>query len=302
VNKAFTRRAVEDVRPTIETVVSSLIEGFAGREVIDVIDDFAAPLPVLVIARMIGADAADAQRLKAWSDDAAALMLGSLEDRARHDRAARGIGEMASYFRALVVERRAKPGSDLVSSLIAAQERGETLSEEELIAMCVLLMFAGHETTTNLIANGVLALLDHPDQLANARPMTPAGVEEVLRFDGPMKATTRTATAPTEVAGTRVEPGQRVLFSLFAANRDPARFPQPDVFDLTRKDNPHLGFGYATHYCTGAPLARTEGLIALTALMRLSGMDLAVPRSELDWHPSLLGRTLKRLPVRVRAS
>lgn len=311
VNKAFTRGAVERVQPRIQQLVDDLLDGIAERGRADLVRDFAYPLPVTVIAHVLGVDAADNDLIKAWSDDIATLILGSIEDPARHDRATRGLAEMADYFRAIVRARRRSPQDDLASALVAARDRQELLDDDELVAMCVLLVFAAHETTTNLIVNGMLVLFDHAGERARLRAAVatddPGGraflataVEELLRFDGPMKAVSRRATAGFELAGQPVAVGDRLLLVLAAANRDPARFADPDRLDLGRQDNPHLGFGYGIHYCLGAPLARLEAQAAIAALCRrMPGMRLAIPREALRWQPALLVRAVHEAPVEL---
>ncbi|HEX2690383.1 MAG TPA: cytochrome P450 [Kofleriaceae bacterium] len=309
VSKAFTRGAIERVQPRIQPLVDDLLDRMAERGTADLVHDFAYPLPVTVIAQFIGVSAADNDLIKGWSDDMATLMLGSVEDPERHDRASRGMANMAEYFRDIVRERRRAPQEDLASALVAARDRQELLSEDELVAMCVLLVFAGHETTTNLIVNGVLALFDDPgehERLKRAASSGDAGdqalfvtaVEELLRFDGPMKAVSRRATAPFELGGHHIEAGQRLLLVLTSANRDPARFAEPDRLDLGRRDNPHLAFGYGSHYCLGAPLARIEAQIALASLSRrFPAMRLAIPRETLQWQEALLIRAVREAPM-----
>jgi cytochrome P450 len=309
VSKAFTRAAVERVRPRIQPIVDDLLGRMEGRESIDLVQDFAYPLPVAVISSLIGVPAADSDRLKAWSDDIATLMLGAVEIPDRHDRASRALEEMAEYFRSIVRERRRAPQDDLASALVAARDQGELLGDDELVVMCTLLVFAAHETTTNLIVNGMLALFGHAEERERLRRavasdeaadagLLASAVEELLRFDGPMKAISRLAKAPLEIGGRRIEAGQRVLLVLASANRDPARFAEPDRLDLGRRDNPHLAFGYGVHYCLGAPLARIEAQIAVASLLgRMPGMRLAVSREALSWEPALLVRAVRSVPV-----
>jgi cytochrome P450 len=299
VNKAFTRRAVDALRQRIVAIVEALLDRACALERVDLVRDFASPLPVRVIADLIGLPADEGERVKAWSDEAAGLMLGSLSDEERHDRADHGIGQMAELFRKLIVERRRSPRDDFASALIAARDDRDLLTEDELIGMCFLMVFAGHETTTNLIVNSVVALLDHPDQKKRAESGLPStAIAELVRYDGPMKAITRVAKEPVEIAGQRIEEGQRVLLSLAAANRDPSRFAEPDRLNLWREENPHVGFGHGIHYCLGAPLAKLEAQLALEALLRrATRLRLAVPREALRWCPALLVRALEELPV-----
>ena len=308
VTKVFTRAVIERARPRIQPIADELIDRKIEQGRMDLIHDFAYPLPVTVIAEVVGADPEDGDRIKNWSDDIATLMLGAVDTPDRHDRANRALGEMADYFREIVRERRRAPRDDVASALVAVHDRDERLTEDELVGMCALMIFAAHETTTNVIANGMLALLDHPSERARLEAaldgddggatLTASAVEEMLRFDGPMKAISRVAAAPLDLGGRRVEAGQRVLCVLGAANRDPARFPDPDRFEVARRDNGHIAFGYGIHYCLGAPLARVEAQISVASLLRrLRGLRLAAPRDALDWHEALLVRGVRSMPV-----
>ena len=303
-NKAFTPRAVASLRPTIERVVERLIAGVAERPHFDLIADFAYPLPATVIAGMIGVPAADLDRFKPWSDDIAAFVGSALATPDKRERAVRGVRELADYFRAMVAEHRARPRDDILSALIAAEEEGAALSEDEIVASCILLLFAGHETTTNLIGNGMLALLRHPAERAElgARPELMAGaVEEMLRYDGPTQAMTRIALADVEFAGARgerrrVRRGERIFALLNAANRDPEIFAEPDRFHVARTDNRHLSFGYGPHFCLGAPLARLEAEIGVAALLDRRP-DLALEDDHPEWSDSFVLRGVKALGV-----
>jgi cytochrome P450 len=299
VSKAFTRRTVDVLRPRIADIVERLLDRAATLGRVDLVRELASPLPVQVIAELLGIPTEEGDRLKAWSDEVASLMLGSLAEDDRHGRADRGIGEMAELFRRVVAERRRSPRDDFTSALIAARDDRDLLTEDELVGMCFLMVFAGHETTTNWIANSVVALLDNPAQMELARSGLPkAALSELVRYDGPMKAISRIAREPVEIAGQRVEAGQRVLLALAAANRDPSCFAEPDRLDLHREENPHVAFGHGIHYCLGAPLAKLETEIALEALLRRApGLTLDVPRSSLRWRPALLVRALEELPV-----
>lgn len=301
-NKAFTPRAVERLRPRIEEVANNLIDRIQDQGQMDVIRDFAYPLPVIVIAEMLGVPTEDRDRLKAWSDELALFIGSALGTLDKYERARRGVEEMTEYFHALVAVRRCGPRDDVISGLIAAEERGAVLSEDELVATCVLLLFAGHETTRNLIGNGILALLRHPDQLQTLREdpsLAPSAIEELLRYDGPTQAQVRVAMEDFELYGKRIQPGQRIFTMINAANRDPDRFADPDRLDLRRGDNYHLAFGSGIHFCIGAPLARLEGQIAITTLLqRLSALE--PPTDAPDWLDSLVFRGVRSLPVAFR--
>jgi cytochrome P450 len=263
VTKAFTPRMVEQLRPRIQEIADSLIDAVADRGEMELVDDFAFPLPITVIAELLGIPPGDRDRFRAWS----------------------------------------APGPDLVSALLQAEEAGDTLSEEELFSMVVLLIVAGHETTVSLIGNAVLALLRHPDQLAAlcAEPaLVPNAVEELVRYDGPVERTlNRWAATDVELRGHTIRRGQSVIVILGSANRDPERFSDADRLDVTKEaDSRHLGFGRGSHYCLGAPLARLEAEIALTTLLqRLPGLRLAIDENDLAWRPLPLFRSLAALPV-----
>jgi len=301
VSKAFTPRVIEQMRDHIQEIVDRLLDRAQRQGGMDVIEDLAYPLPVTVICEMLGVPVDDHASIRSWSADIARSLdaIGlpshqSIVDRGRVARRA-----LADYFRALVPGRRARPQADLLSGLLAVEEQGDRLTEPEVIAMCLLLFIAGHETTVNLIGNGTLALLRHPDQLAGLRA-DPAlignAIEELLRYDSPVQRTARITTTDVEVAGHLIAKGAMVVTALGAANRDPAQFPDPDRLDVTRRDVRHISFGYGIHFCLGAPLARVEGQIALgTLLRRAPGLGLAEP--SLEWRESSVLRGLKRLRV-----
>jgi cytochrome P450 len=301
VSKAFTPRVVEGLRPRVQQIVDDLLDGVQGAGTMDVIEDFAYPLPVIVICEMLGVPVADHERFKGWSLDLArgldAIMLPPESEVSRRSLAARQ--GLAGYFRELIAERRAAPRGDLLSALIAAEEAGDTLSEDELLATCILLLVAGHETTVNLLGNGTLALLRHPDQLRRLREepgLIGTAVEELLRFDGPVQRTARIPSADLAIGGCTIGKGEMVMPFIGAADRDPAQFPEPDRLDLGRADNRHIAFGWGIHFCLGAPLARLEGQVALgTLVRRLPRLALATDRPE--YRQSLTLRGLKALPV-----
>ena len=304
-NKAFTSRAVTALQPMIERIVDHLIARVATRGEMDLIADFAYPLPASVIAGMIGVPIEDLDRFKTWSDEIAAFVGSALATPDKRERGERGVREMSAYFRAMVADHRRNPREDILSGLIAATESGAMLSEDELVASCILLLFAGHETTTNLIGNGMLALLRHPEALAALRrepSLAAAAVEEMLRYDGPTQAMTRIALEDVSLdeGGPAIPRGDRIFALLNAANRDPAVFPDPDRFDVARDDSRHLSFGFGIHFCLGAPLARLEGRIGVAALaQRLPELTLALDRPK--WTDSFVLRGVRALPVRFRA-
>jgi cytochrome P450 len=256
---------------------------------------------VTVICEMLGVPVDDHASIRGWSADIArsldAIGLPSDVEIVARGRTSRRA--LADYFRRLVPERRARPRQDLLSGLIAAEEQGDKLTQDEVIAMCLLLFIAGHETTVNLIGNGTLALLRHPDQLGKLRAepgLIGNAVEELLRYDSPVQRTARITNTEAEVAGQPMPKGTMVITALGAANRDPAQFPDPDVLDVARKDPRHISFGFGIHFCLGAPLARVEGQLALgTLLRRMPRLALAEERPE--WRESSVLRGLKRLNV-----
>jgi cytochrome P450 len=297
--QAFTPRRVERLRAHIRAIADRLLDGVVERGWLDIIGDLAAPLPAIVTAEMLGVPTADHRQLKAWSADFAE-MLGNFQH--NPDRAAgvlRSTTDMLEYFRAAIREQRARPHEGLVGDLLGAELDGDRFTEDEVVANCIVTMVGGQETTTNLIGNGVLSLLRHPEQLARLRGdpalLVPA-VEELLRYESPSQHTARLAPEDTELGGQRIRRRQAVIAVMGAANRDPARFPDPDRLDLARPDNRHLAFGWAAHFCFGAPLARLEAQIAFsTLLQRLSGLRL-VP-GPLLWRDNLGLRGLTSLPV-----
>ncbi len=301
VNKAFTPRVVEALRPHIQKIVDGLLARVEGAGTMDLIEEFAYPLPVTVICQMLGVPVEDRERFKQWGLDIArgldAILLPPDSDVARRSAAARRA--LAEYFRALIAERRAAPRGDMLSDLIAAEEAGDKLSEDELLATCILLLVAGHETTVNLIGNGTLALLRHPEQLRRLREnpgLIASAVEELLRYDGPVQRTARIPSADVTFDGLTIGKGEMVMPFIGAADRDPAQFPDPDRLDITRTDNRHIAFGWGIHFCLGAPLARVEGQIAISTLVqRLPKLALATDRPE--YRQSLTLRGLTTLPV-----
>ena len=301
VSKAFTPRVVDVLRPHIQQIVDGLLDRVENQGGMDLIEDFAYPLPVTVICEMLGVPAADQDIFKSWSTDIArsldAAILPADSDAIPRGRDAR-LG-LADYFRSLIATRRKDPKPDLLSALIAAEEEGNKLSEGELVSTCMLLLIAGHETTVNLIGNGLLALLQHPDQLRALRDdpgLIQTGVEELLRFDGPVQRTGRMTTTEVEIGGKRIPRDSVVVSVIGAANRDPKQFADPDRLDVSRKDNRHIAFGFGIHFCLGAPLARLEGQIALGTLLRRIP-KLALVSNVPEWRESSTLRGLKSLPV-----
>ncbi|NUP39986.1 MAG: cytochrome P450 [Streptomyces sp.] len=310
VSKAFTPRRVARFEPRVQQLTDRFVDGFAARGEADLIHEFAFPLPIYAICDLLGVPAEDQDDFRDW----AGMMI-------RHGGGPRGgvarsVKRMRTYLTELIHRKRAEPASgtadgdgsdDLIAGLIRASDHGEHLTENEAAAMCFVLLFAGFETTVNLIGNGTYALLRNPGQRAalqhavrtGDRDLLGTGIEELLRYDGPVElATWRYATQELRIGGVRVAQGDPVLVVLAAADRDPARFRDPDRLDLARRDNPHLGYGHGIHYCLGAPLARLEARTALaTLLTRLPDLRLAADPDELRWRGGLIMRGLRTLPV-----
>jgi cytochrome P450 len=301
--KVFHVRSINALRPNIEATTRWLLDAIGERERFDFIKDFAGPLPALVIIDMLGAPREELGRLKHLSDEMS-LFIGSSRDAPeKYARAAAATREMAAIFRELILARRAAPRRDLLSELVALDDGGDRLSDDELVATCILLLFAGHETTTHHLANGLRALLQFPDQLealrANAA-LAPAAVEELLRYDGPIGAQVRIVQQPHELHGKELKAGERVFLLMNAANRDPRAYDDPDRVDLRRNGVPHLTFGFGAHICLGFPLARLEGQIALPAVLaRWRRLELA--DQPLEWMDSMVLRGMTALPLRAGA-
>lgn len=299
-NNRFTPTAVEQYRPRVRSIVGSLLDEIETKGSAELVRDFAYLVPLTVILELLGVPNLELDRdpIKRWSEQLGAFFFIRADEPRRREIACQGVTSLVEYLRPLVEERKAKPTLDLISGLVAAQQQGD-LSEQEVIATCVLLVFGGHETTMNLIANGTLALLRHPDQwerLKREPDLVESAVEELLRYDGSVKATVRWAKEDVEIGPKTVREGERLLVALSAANRDPQRFGNPDRLDITRTPNPHVAFAHGIHVCLGAPLARMEAQEAFSGLtQRLPVPTLATER--LDYHPTVVSRALKALPV-----
>ncbi|QKW27926.1 cytochrome P450 [Streptomyces seoulensis] len=323
VSKAFTPRRVAEFAPRVQELADDLIDRFAERGSADLIHEFAFPLPIYAICDLLGVPREDQDDFRDWAGMMLHLPGGEPPDPQRHGKGPRGgvarsVKKMRGYLADLIHRKRLAlpaepaPGEDLISGLIRASDHGEHLTENEAAAMAFILLFAGFETTVNLIGNGTYALLTHPEQRARLQRSLAAGehallatgVEELLRYDGPVEmATWRFATRPLTLGGQDIAAGDPVLVVLAAADRDPERFADPDTLDLARRDNQHLGYGHGIHYCLGAPLARLEGQTALaTLLTRLPDLRLDADPEELRWRGGLIMRGLRTLPVRFTAT
>jgi cytochrome P450 len=291
--------AMSNLRDKVGNLVDSLIDGFIARGATNLIDDFALKLPGFVVLDMLGAPRSDLQALTHDTNELQ-LFLGQAQgSRDRYARAEAGVRHMRDYFVQLVAEKRAKPGEDLTTMLVESVRNG-VMSEDELISYCILLFFGGQETTANLIGNGLISLIKHPEELQKLRnhpELSRSAVDECLRYNGPIGAVVRVAGRDIELGGKTIRAGDRVFAMVSAANRDPAQFADPDRFDIERKNNRYLTFGMGSHFCLGAPLAILEAEIALSRLVtRLDGLTLAT--EELEWRDGLNMRGVTSLPLR----
>jgi pimeloyl-[acyl-carrier protein] synthase len=298
-SQAFTPRRVDALRQHIQDIADRLLDPLLAAGEMDLIADFAAPLPAIVTAEMLGVPISDHRHLKEWSADFAEMLGNFQHNPNRSDRVLRTLNEMTSYFREAIAEQRVRPREGLIQSLIAAEIDGDRLSEEELVANLIVTMVGGQETTTNLIGNGILTLLRNPDvqeDLRNNLSLIGSAVEELLRFESPSQHTARLANEDLEIGGKQIRKRQAVMAVMGAANRDPERFTDPDRLDIRRKDNRHVAFGFGAHFCFGAPLARMEGQIAFaTILQRLKNLQLKP--GPVVWRDNLGLRGLKALSV-----
>jgi len=296
--KVFTPRRVEALRQHIREITDGLVAAVQATGRMDVIADLASPLPATVTAELLGVPVADRDRLKAWTMTFSTV-LGNFQHNPDHvPQALQGLEEMTTYFREKVHEYREHPQEGLIAGLMAANEGGDRLTEDEVIANSILTMTGGQETTTNLIGNGLLTLLRHPEELRMLQEdasLIPAAIEELLRYESPIQYTARLAPEDTEIGGQRIGKRQAVMAVIGAANRDPDRFSDPDRVDIHRAENRHLAFGWAAHFCFGAPLARVEGQLAFEALLRLP--QLALENAPLVWQDNHGFRGLKALPI-----
>ena len=299
VSKAFTPRAVRELGPRIQELVDELLDAAAGKNRIDLISDFAFPLPVIVIAEMLGVPAQDRARFREWSDDIA-LSVNPLLNSEQIERVQQATEELFDYFEGIIEQRRQAPQNDMISALLAAEEEGDRLTHEELLSTLMLLLVAGNETTRNLIGNGMLALLKNPAQLQKLRDhpeLLDSAINELLRYDSPVQIDPRNAIGDVEIGGKRIAAGQRILAIVGAANRDPQTFANPDELDIGRDEVSHLSFGRGIHYCLGSPLAILEGGLAFTSLLqRFSSIRLA---SEPVFKEQIVLRGVEELWVEV---
>lgn len=301
-SKVFHVKSMHAMRPRIEASVQWLFDAIGARREFDFIADFAGPLPALVIMDMLGVPRDELPRVKRLSDDMALFIGSSRMAPEKYGIAQAATRAMADFFRDMIAARRATPRPDLLSELVHLRDGDDRLTEDELVATCILLLFAGHETTTNHLANGLLALMRFPQELRKLRDdptLAPAAVEELLRYDGPNGVQVRIVGRDRDMHGKTLRTGERVFIQLNAANRDPRAYADPDRVDLARNGPPHLAFGFGAHICLGFPLARLEGQIALPAVVaRWPGLEPA--RERYEWLNSMVFRGMKAMPVRVR--
>ncbi len=303
VSKAFTPRRVRELEPRVREITNELLSHTAGSSELEAMAALANPLPVIVIAELLGVSASDHAQFKQWSND----MISSFGQDMAAGPSPAGLAAkdaLRRYLAEAIKQRSANPADDLISALITARDESDALSENELLAFVVLLLLAGNETTTNLIGNGLLALCRHPEQqdrLRANRELIPKAIEEMLRYDPPVQMTVRMPTAATNVGGTDIPENSLTFILLAAANRDPAHFPSPEKFDVARDPNEHVSFGEGIHFCLGAPLARLEGAIAIESMLeKFPRLQLANPDAKLEYRGSMALRGLSELHLSGR--
>ncbi len=305
--KAFTSRSLDTLRPGIRAIVDMLLDDIEAKEkagrTVDWIADFSYALPALVIMDLLGVPRGHLRRVKMWSDEIALFIGSSQASPDKYDRAEAGARAMAHYFRQIVAERTREPRNDIISQMVAARDEKEAMTADEVIATCILLLFAGHETTANLLGNGLyysMRFRDQWDRLTADLGLIEPAIEEWLRYDGPISALVRVVLSDIEFGGKLLRSGQRVFAFTNSANRDGAQFPDPDRFDVGRSPNPQLTFGHGIHFCLGAPLARLEGEIAVRRLAeRFPRIRLAGDRCLPSWSDSLFLRGILSLPIKL---
>jgi hypothetical protein len=302
VNHAFTPRMLENLRPRIEKMAEEMLDEAARGGEMDFLWDFAYPLPATVICEMLGIPVAQRDDYRGWSDGVMNFSTRGGPMLSRHAvKAQENLDRLTDVLNELIAERRREPKNDLLTGLIAAEDEGDRLTHEELLALCVFTFIAGHETTTNLIANGLLALFNHPDEFARLKSDVDAtaapATEELLRYDSSVTRAVRQAKEDVEIRGRTIEAGETIIFVLPSANRDPDQFPEPDRLDITRAPNKHLSFGFGAHFCIGAQLARIEIEASLRQIVHRTP-DIRPNYDRLDWRPTMGVRSLTSLPVR----
>src|SRR5271168_3501868 len=298
--EAFTPGRVEGLRSHIQEIADDLLDRVQDAGSMEVVSEFAAPLPAIVTAEMLGVPTSDHTKLKVWSADFAEMLGNFQHNPERYPRVLKAVANLTEYFQNAIEEQREHPREGLIHALLTAEIDGDRLTDEEVIANCIVTMVGGQETTTNLIGNGLLTMLHNPaelEKLRNDSSLIPSAVEEMLRYESPSQHTARMCPSDREVGGKLILKRQAVIAVMAAANRDPERFPDPDRFDITRKDNRHLAFGYAAHFCFGAPLARAEAQIVFEALLRRF-TDITLVPEPIEWRSNLGLRGVKSLQVK----
>ena len=307
VNKAFTPRIISRREDHLRALAHELVESAVAREQVDIVETLTHPLPMVVIAEILGVPVEDREAFKRWSETLIANVGSGLLDAGPSDdevsEQAAASAEMRDYVRALAEKRRLDPKEDLISGLVHVEEEGSRLSLLELVSMVTLLLIAGNETTTTLIGNAIVTLLDHPDSLRRLREergLLPSAIDEVMRFTSPVQADPRRATREVELRGVKVRPDEMVLCWLGSAARDDDVFPEPDRFDIERSPNRHLGFGFGAHYCLGSNLALLEARIALEALLEQTSSFARTDDAELPLHPSFIFYGFTSIPLELK--
>jgi cytochrome P450 len=300
-NKHFTPMAIERYRPMVRKIVQRLIDKMMEKKEVDFIRDFAYEVPMTVILELIGAPDLDRDKIKEWSEQLGVFFFIKADEPRRREIACEGINSLVDYITPLIEQRRERPGIDLISLLVAAEEAG-SITANDVLATCVLLVFGGHETTMNMISNGTLAFMNHPDQwkkLQEDPSLLKKAVEEMLRYDGSVKATVRWAKVDTEIGGKKIKAGDRLLVSLSGANRDPDQFINPDQMDINRDPNLHVAFAHGIHVCLGASLARMEVEESFAGLVSRINVPEWSGNGELSYYPSVVHRAIHYFPVKI---
>jgi len=300
-NKHFTPMAIERYRPMVRKIVQRLLDKMIEKKEVDFIRDFAYEVPMTVILELIGAPDLDRDKIKEWSEQLGVFFFIKADEPRRREIACEGINSLVEYITPLIEQRRERPGIDLISLLVAAEEAG-SITANDVLATCVLLVFGGHETTMNMISNGTLAFMNHPDQwkkLQEDPSLLKKAVEEMLRYDGSVKATVRWAKVDTEIGGKKIKAGDRLLVSLSGANRDPDQFMNPDQMDINRDPNLHVAFAHGIHVCLGASLARMEVEESFAGLVSRINVPEWSGNGELSYYPSVVHRAIQYFPVKI---
>ncbi|WP_098744520.1 cytochrome P450 [Paenibacillus sp. EZ-K15] len=301
VQKGFTPQRIADMRGHIQEIADNLLDAVSSKDTIDLIDEYAFKLPIIVISEILGVPTEDQDKFRIWSNS----IIGA-SNQEMNEQVVQHMNEFIAYLKDWFAKVREQPGDDMISQLVIAENQGDRLSEQELYGVVTLMIIAGHETTVNLIGNGVLALLEHPEQrklLQDQPELIHGAIEEMLRYNGPVEfSTSRWAAEDMDFHGVHLKKGDLVVIALNSANRDASQFEDPDIFDITREKSQHLAFGKGIHLCLGAPLARLEGEIAInTFLRRYPNFELQRDTDELEWRPGMIVRGVKEIPISLRA-